>query len=307
MKQNVIWELNRKNFPAILREINDPPAKLFVRGIFPPISNLKSGVGNQKIPVNPTENTKWLCVVGSRHPSQYGVDACRALITGLSGYNIVIVSGLALGIDGIAHQSALEIGLPTVAVLGSGLDQNSIYPRNHFNLAKEILANGGALTSEFSENYSPRKYNFPERNRIMAGMSHATLIIEAGFRSGTLITARLAMEYNRDLLAVPGSIFSKLSEGPHMLISNGATPVRTSEDILSILGLDAHATNQKNLILENCSETERLVYKTLMEPASRAEILKKVIGKTQEISVAISLLEMKGFIIDSGGVLRHKK
>jgi len=285
--QNVIRELSRNEFPALLKEIPDLPSKLFVRGILP------------------DQKRKHLCVVGSRKTSQYGTDACKALIAGLKGTDVVIVSGLAIGIDGVAHQAAIDAGLTTVAVLGSGLDWDTIYPRTNFVLAKEILASGGTLISESPPNHHPYKFNFPERNRIMAGLSHAILIIEAGLLSGTLITARLAADYNRDVFCVPGSIFSKQSAGPHLLLSHGAMLVNESADILRGLGLDASSVQVKKSILENCTEVERKVYKALSEPMARADILQNVAGDTREISIAISLLEMKGFIVDSGGMLRQ--
>ena len=223
----------------------------------------------------------------------------------------MIVSGLAIGIDGIAHQAALDAGLTTIAVLGSGLEWDAIYPRSNFNLAKEIIAAGGGLISEFSGNYKPHKFNFPQRNRIMAGLSHATLVIEAAMKSGTLITARLALDYNRDVFTVPGSIFSKQSEGPHMLLSNGAMVVTESTDIIRGLGLRENLTEQtgiKERVMENCTELERKIYRILSEPLPRAEILQRMQksgSDTREVSIAISLLEMKGFLIASSGILRR--
>ncbi len=269
-------------------EIPQPPRKLFIRGILP----------DQKRP--------HLCVVGSRRASQYGQDACQKLISGLAGTDIVIVSGLALGIDGSAHEAALKAGLTTIAVLGSGLEWDTIYPKQHIHLAKEILAAGGAIISEMPPQHKPWNYNFPERNRIMAGLCHATLIIEASPKSGTLITARLALDYNRDVFAVPGSIFSNQSYGPHMLISNGATPITCSEDIILTLKLHTTTRNKEKGVLENCTELERKIYKTLTEPLPRTELLRILPGNVSDISVALSLLEMKGFIEESGGELRQK-
>ncbi len=271
-----------------MREINDPPDRLFVRGLLP------------------DHTSTFLCVVGSRKATPYGIQACKELIAGLKGTNIVIVSGLALGIDSIAHQAALDAGLKTIAVLGSGLDWSVIYPQSHLNLAKEILAAGGAIISEqTNHNHRPYLFNFPERNRIMTGMSHATLIIEANMKSGTLITARLALDYNRDVLAVPGSIFSSNSDGPHMLIKNGAAPVTSAQDILNALKIDSQSISNKYRILEDCTPLERKIYETLSEPMSRTELLQKINGDVKEINIALSLLEMKGFVGESGGVLGH--
>lgn len=244
--------------------------------------------------------------MGSRKATHYGTHVCKELIAGLKGTEVVIVSGLALGIDSIAHEAALDAGLKTIAVLGSGLDWSAVYPRSHVNLAKEIIAAGGALISEQkNEKHNPHQYNFPERNRIMAGLSHATLVIEASIKSGTLITARLALDYNRDVFAVPGSIFSNQSDGPHMLIKNGATPIASSRDILDALHINSNSFSQKNRMLEDCTPFERKIYETLAEPMSRTELLKKVNCDVKEMNVALSLLEMKGFINESEGVLGH--
>lgn len=236
------------------------------------------------------------------------MDVCRELILGLSGSGVVIVSGLAIGIDAVAHKAALEAGLATIAVLGSGLGWDAVYPRTNLELAKEILAGGGALISEFPSGYTPRHYNFPERNRIMAGLSHATLVVEAVLKSGTLITARLALDYNRDIFAVPGSIFAKQSAGPHMLLSNGAMLVSQCEDILRGLGIDTplNESREKWRVLENCTVAEKKVYRILAEPMPRADLLRKVGGDARETSIALSLLEMKGFITESGGELRQR-
>src|SRR3989344_4795871 len=175
--------LSPKDFPPLLREIPDAPKKLYVRGKLPSF------------------NSAWLAVVGSRACTPYGRQALRYLIEGLRGYPVVIVSGLAYGIDAEAHKAALEAKLPTVAVPGSGLDWNVLYPRANVNLAREILkaglsGQGGALLSEFEPNLKAADYTFPQRNRIMAGLCKAALVVEAKERSGSLITARLATEYN---------------------------------------------------------------------------------------------------------------
>jgi DNA processing protein len=226
-----IHTLLKDDFPPRLLEIPEPPKKLYYRGTLPDF-----------------ERYTFLTFIGSRKYSQYGRDACQKLLTGLSSYPIVIVSGLALGIDAIAHEAALDTGLITLAVPGSGLNDDVLYPRLNFNLAKRIVEEGGALISEFEPDAKSAPYFFPQRNRIMAGLSHATLVVEAEERSGTLITARLATEYNRDVLAVPGSIFSETSTGSHLLLKLGATPIRTSDDILEALHI---TTNDAERILPN--------------------------------------------------------
>lgn len=246
-------------------------------------------------------------MVGSRKVSPYGAQVCKELISGLKGTNIVIVSGLALGIDSIAHQAALDAGLKTVAVLGSGLDWSAVYPRSHIPLAKEIIESGGAIISEENHFWKPQGYNFPKRNRIMAGLSHTTLIIEANLKSGTLITAKMALDYNRDVCAVPGSIFSEKSEGPHMLIKNGATPITNSVDLLNILGINSDSLSKARKVLKNCSELEKRIYEVLDEPMSRTDLLRKIEADVKDVSVALSLLEMRGFIEENGGIFSHQQ
>lgn len=212
--------LNKSEFPPLLNEIPDAPQSLYIRGSLPP------------------NNHKLLAVVGSRRMSNYGKDACEHLIQGLSDQPISIISGMALGIDATAHQAALRAGLHTIAVLGSSVDDASIHPRTNYGLAQDILKAGGALISESAPGFTPRPESFPKRNRIVTGMSHATLIIEAGEKSGTLITARLTTEYDRELLIVSHSIFSDGGAGGHIFMKLGAAPVRSAEDILEALGLD---------------------------------------------------------------------
>ncbi len=214
-----IRELARDAFPPELLEIPEPPERLYARGAWP------------------KEETKYLAVVGSRALTPYGRFACEHLITGLKGYPVSIVSGLALGADACAHQAALDAGLHTIAVLGSGCDDASIYPRAHAGLAKDILKSGGLILSEQPAGYKAQPYDFPKRNRIVVGLSHAVLVIEAGEKSGTLITARLASEYNRDLLCVPHRIGDPNSIGSHLFLRLGAAHIAAPEHILEVLGL----------------------------------------------------------------------
>ena len=209
-----IRELSKNEFPASLLEIPQPPKKLYVAGELPP------------------EGSILLAVVGSRKYTSYGADACEKIIEGLSGYPIVIVSGLALGIDALAHKAALKAGLKTLAVPGSGIDSKVIYPRTNLSLAEEIVEKGGCLLSEYEPDFQASTWSFPARNRIMAGLSRAILVIEAGERSGTLITARLATEYNRDVYVIPNGIFSPGSQGSNKLLKQGAYPITESSDIL---------------------------------------------------------------------------
>jgi len=290
---DTLYTLNKDELPYLLKQINDPPKKLFVKGKMP------------------KEDTIMLCVVGARKNSSYGEQTCKKLIAGLKGYNICIVSGLALGIDGIAHRAAMEAGLQTIAFPGSGLDASVLYPSSHRKLADEILYTGGALLSEFEMMQEGTNWTFPKRNRLMAGISKATLIIEAELISGSLITSRLATEYNREVGVVPGQIFSRLSEGPNMLMRLGAVPITSSDDILEMLGLKtkkeiASQVNTKNNIqkslLTDLNDNERSIINLLsIESNTSEELIKKSSLTNIEINKILSSLEIQGLIKSRGG------
>lgn len=272
------------DFPPLLREITDPPKFLRVRGV------VQKGV-------------HFLCVVGSRKHSSYGKSACEKLIEGLRGYPVCIVSGLALGIDAIAHEAALRAGLSTVAVLPSGLADEAIYPKSHYGLALRITERGGALVSEYADTEAPQSWSFPARNRIMAGLSHATLIIEAGERSGTLITARLAMEYNRQVLVVPHPISSAGGAGGNALLREGATLVRGSEDILEALDIAPRDTSPS--VPANLSPEETLVFEALRVPKSRDELSAETGLPAPQLSIALSKLLLKGAAREHLGLIER--
>ncbi|MDP4020457.1 MAG: DNA-processing protein DprA, partial [Candidatus Adlerbacteria bacterium] len=216
--QSLIRQLSKKEFPELLKEIPDPPHLLYIRGEMPPPSYT------------------CLCVVGSRATTPYGRRTCASLISGLARLPIAIISGMALGIDAEAHKAALDVGLPTVAVLPSSCDDSSLYPPSNKALAQRILARGGALVSERKTPWKAHPHDFAARNRIMAGMSKVILIIEAGEKSGTLITARLALDYNREVLCVPHELGRESGKGANQLLREGATLVRNSGDIAEALG-----------------------------------------------------------------------
>lgn len=279
--------LEKKDYPERLLEIPQPPEKLYIEGEFPM-----------------EEDLKFLAVVGSRRFTTYGKDCCEKLIAGLAGYPIVIVSGLALGIDSIAHKAALENNLRTIALPGSGLDREVLSPQSNIALAEKILANDGCLLSEYEPTFAATLWSFPQRNRIMAGLCHATLVIEAGEKSGTLITARLATEYNRDVLALPGNIFTPGSAGTHMLLKLGATPIRTSEDILEALHFDVEEIKEKNkekIDERSLSKEERKILELLHEPVSKDELIRQSGFPTTEANIILSMMEIKGIIKESMG------
>lgn len=213
--------LTPSDFPPQLREIPEVPKQLWMRGTLPSASH------------------KLLTVVGSRNLSDYGREACDFLIQGLAGHPISIVSGLALGTDACAHEAALSAGLHTIAFPGSGLNDPVIAPRTNFELAKQILTAGGALLSEYEPDTTAQPWMFPARNRLMVGMADAVLVIEAGERSGTLITARLAGEYNRELLCVPHRLTDEHGYGAEIFLRLGATMVTKPIHILETLGVVA--------------------------------------------------------------------
>ncbi len=282
--EDMLQQLRGDALPALLREIPDPPAQLYVRGTLP------------------ADDVKLLCVVGSRKHTSYGKEVCEHLIAGLAGTPVAIVSGLALGIDAIAHRAALAAGLTTVAFPGSGLDWDALYPATNRDLARRIVRAGGALVSEFEPDFRATPYAFPQRNRLMAGFSHATLVIEAAERSGTLITARLAVDYNRDVLTVPGSIFSEASRGANQLIRLGATPVRSSADILDTLDI-AVETPRERVLPEDLTDGERRLFELLTEPTPRDEIIQRLQLPARDANVIISSLELRGFIAEKLGVI----
>lgn len=250
-----------------------------------------------------------MTVVGSRNHTTYGKDICMRLIESLANYPIVIVSGLASGIDSIAHETALRVGLPTVAFPGSGLDPKVLFPRSNYNLAKEIVAKGGCLVSEFEPTQAGMFWMFPQRNRLMAGISRATLMIEAARDSGTLITARLTTEYNRDLLVVPGPITSPMSYGPNFFLKYGATPITEPDDLIRALGFEPETsslhTTSKRQRLNECTQEEKQVLELLIEPTERDELARKLSRPIYEVNMTLTLMELKGLIKEEYGQIRR--
>ncbi|MFT7328228.1 MAG: DNA processing protein [Crocinitomicaceae bacterium] len=274
--------MSESSIPYLLQQIPDPPKQLYLRGTFPDQSK-----------------HKFLTIIGSRKFSTYGKQVCANLIKGLAGYPIVIVSGLALGIDTIAHQEALDNNMRTIAIPGSGLSNDVLYPAGNRVLAENILKNGGCLLSEFESNFKATKWSFPKRNRIMAGISHATLVIEAENKSGTRITARMATEYNREVFSVPGSIFSPMSEGTNELIREGATPVTCAQDILDFYGFSKSEAVQSQFIA--IAPDEQKIIKILDRPTSRNQIAEKLGMNIIKINILLSSMEIKGLIKEELG------
>ncbi|MFT5037042.1 MAG: DNA processing protein [Candidatus Azotimanducaceae bacterium] len=284
-----ICEVSSHEFPPLLREIPQVPKSLNYRGVLP------------------DPDLKLLAVVGSRRYTTYGKQVIDHLISGLSGYPLGIVSGLALGVDSLAHEAALRAQLYTIAVPGSGLDDSVIYPASHKGLARKILESGGGMLSEFEPDFTATKWSFTQRNRIMAGMCHATLIIEAAEKSGTLITARLATDYNRELLVVPGNIFSANSQGVHQFLKLGATPVTTATDILYALGINPEEAKEKtasSLSLPDLSSNEQKVLDALREPTDRDTLIRALDIPPHEANALLMQMEMTGHIASEQNLYR---
>ena len=211
-------KLGDKNYPFLLGKIFNPPKTLYARGEI-------------------LRNKKCFAIVGTRRCSEYGRDIAFSIARDLSKAGLTIVSGMAIGIDTWAHNGALDANSRTIAVLGAGIDEKTIYPRENIKLSQKILENKGCLISEYPAETRGTKFSFPERNRIISGLSLGVLVVEANFGSGALITARYAKEQNKKVFAIPGSIHSINSRGCHDLIKKGARLVENANDILKELSL----------------------------------------------------------------------
>ena len=279
-----IKKLPKEKFPKALLEIPQPPENLWIVGELP------------------KESLIHLCVVGSRKFTSYGREACEKIITGLKGYPIVIVSGLAMGIDAIAHKKALSVGLKTLVFPGSGLSPSAMYPKTNVKLAEEIVKSGGCLISEFEPDFKATLWSFAKRNRLMAGISKATLIIEAEEKSGTLITARLTTEYNRDLLVVPGSIFSSNSKGTNRFLRLGATPITCAEDVLEALGFEKEKEEGKQAkLFSDLSPEEKRVVSLLREPVPRDDLIRAMKMSVPDAQALLTVMEIKELIKEELG------
>jgi|AntRauTorckE6833_2_1112554.scaffolds.fasta_scaffold00942_3 DNA processing protein len=285
MKYPII-DLVAGEFPKALVEIPQPPTELNYRGSLP------SG------------DLTLLAIVGSRKYTSYGKQAVEELVSGLRGYPVGIVSGLALGIDSLAHEAALKNNLYTLSIPGGGLGDEVIYPARHRGLAYKILEAGGGLLSEFEPTFRATHWSFPQRNRLVAGISQATLLVEAGENSGTLITARMTVDYNRDLLAVPGSIFSSNSIGTNQFLKLGAIPVTSSRDILEALNIQTE-TKETQPPKSGLSPEELMIIEILNEPTHKDELIRKITLPTPAVSQLLMMMEIKGLIFSEQNIYRR--
>jgi len=272
-----------ERYPEFLSTIYDPPAVLFVKGTLP------------------RPNSSYFSVVGTRKLTRYGEQTAFDLIYPIAQTGLVITSGLALGIDATAHKATLDAGGTTIAVLASGLDEEHIGPKTNIPLAREIVTRGGALISEFPIGTEAFKSHFPFRNRIISGIAQGTLVIEAAERSGSLITARSALEQGREVFAVPGPITSPMSAGPNNLIKMGAHVVTEANDVLGVLGLTQSSSDLPAPEPENEIETT-LIKNLNKQPLHVDDLIRTTNLEPSLVTSTLTLMEMKGMVCHVGGM-----
>jgi DNA processing protein len=282
-KNNSVLTLADFNYPVLLKEISDPPPLLFVRGN-PELLSLPQ-----------------IAIVGSRNPSKIGLETATSFALTLSQQGFVITSGLALGIDAASHLGALKAKGYTIAVAGTGLDR--VYPARHINLATEIV-NTGAMVSEFPPGTLAKANHFPRRNRIISGLCQGLLVVEAAKESGSLITARMALEQNREVFAIPGSIHNPLARGCNALIREGAKLVETTQDILE--EFNQYYQQDKNIVVINVQTTLDLEQQTLLNrvmfsPTSIDKLVEDSEMSVEMVSSMLLILELQGFVEANAG------
>lgn len=294
-----IWTLTEDDpyYPLLLKEIPNPPFLLYAKGERDTLTNIFSS-SDENMPLT-------LGVVGTRKPTGYGISAAEHIVSELAANGVTIVSGLATGIDTKAHQTALDTKGRTIAILGSGMDPSSFFPSENRTLAERITKSNGLLLSEYAPGTPGAKEHFPQRNRIISGLSRGVLVVEANERSGALITARFALEHNRDVFAVPGSIFTPTSHGPLRLIQEGAKLVLSARDIFDEFGWAQE--NTASAVDESALPSdERLLLEILAEPLDVDAIKQKIQIPTSELIASLSLLELKGKIKNLGNDVYQK-
>lgn len=278
MKINRITPENN-NFLKVLENIAKVPEKLYFIGALP----------ESRIPT--------VAIVGTRKPTAYGKEVTRTITYDLAERGVIIVSGLALGVDALAHRAALEAGGLTMAVLGNGLPE--IYPAVHKSLAEEIIKKGGAIISEYEPHVSARPYSFLERNRLVSGLADALIITEAASRSGTLNTALHAVEQGKEVFVVPGNITSPMSVGCNQLIKQGATPISSADEVLEIIAPQLLRTESQLPLGSTTLET--LVIQLIAGGARDGDDLQKQAGcSATDLSMALTMLELSGAIRNLG-------
>lgn len=280
-----ICTIDDPQYPSMLKEIHGAPEQLWYRGTWP--------------------TTPWhsIGIVGSRKMSSYGMTVLPPIVQDLARAGLVITSGLAYGVDALAHKTTLDVGGTTIAVVAGGVDDASVYPADHLGLMKRIIDSGGLIVSESPPGFRPQKYSFPLRNRIISGMSLGVLVAQAAARSGSLITATCALEQDRDVFALPGPLTDPLSEGPHQLIRKGAKLVTSLQDIFEAFEfLDLpkeYARPESNP--EN--EMEALILATMSSEPVHIDMLVKICNRESHmVSSALLMLEMRGVVRNVGSM-----
>ena len=277
--------LTDPEYPTLLKEIYDPPPLLYYRGQMKNADEFR------------------LAVVGTRKISTYGRQVTEEIVNELACQDLTIVSGLALGVDSMAHEATLTQDGRTIAVLGSGLDWASIYPHTNRRLVERIVQGGGAVISEFPLATLPLKHHFPIRNRIISGLSLGTLVIEADEESGSLITAKAALDQNREVFSVPGSIYAPSSRGTNQLIKDGAKLTTSAADILESLNLSQIKSYIQNQIILPDSPEEAAVIKYLSkEPIHIDELIRQSGLNPSRVMSVLTSMEMKGRVKNLGGM-----
>ena len=265
-----------ENYPKMLREISNPPMVLYYKG-----------------DLSVCNFDKTVAVVGSRHASFNGKESLKKIINGLSGTDICIVSGLATGIDTLAHQLALSNGLKTIGVIASGFD--FVYPTSNKKLYEEIINGNGVIFTEYYPTFEPLKFRFPQRNRIVSGLSYGTLVVEAALKSGALITANLTLEQGRELMCIPGLITNPNTEGIYKLLKTGATLITESDDVLNALGWEIkQCTLDFNVCDDLTIDEKKILYTINIEPKCFDEIQRETDINTNDLLVILTGLELKG-------------
>ena len=269
-------------YPQRLKEIEQPPPVLYVRGEYLP------------------DDLYAVAIVGTRRVTAYGRQITEELSAYLASNGITVVSGLARGVDAIAHQTALKAGGRTIGVLGSGVDK--IYPPEHRQLAQQMMGQG-AIVSDYAPGTPPDASNFPPRNRIISGLSLAVVVVEAGETSGALITAEFAAEQGREIFAVPGSILAPQSKGTNKLIQKGALPLLSINDLMQALNLTRMGEHKAARKMIPADETERRVMSILSaEPLHVDEIRNQTELPIEKVSATLALMELKGMVRQVGGM-----
>jgi len=274
-------EISNPAYPSLLKQITDPPICLFVRGTLLNLDQISA-------------------VVGTRKYTSYGQRVTEQITKTFAINNCTLISGLALGIDAIAHHTAITHGIRTIAVVAGGVDEDSLSPKPNIRLSQKILQDGGAIISEYPPGFKPETYTFPRRNRIIAGLSQEVIVTEAPMRSGALITAHLALDYNREVAAIPHSIENIQGMGCNDLIANGARCIYNIAEMFTASSSQQHITTQKQLSL---SPIEQKIYQVLsFEPTGIKQILQKVPLSEPQILSTLTKLEISDVIKNIGGM-----